>query len=131
MGIFSRSTGEGLINIVFWYACKMFGLRGADEHRDLQKDQFIIGKDDNGKFLRFVGKSCKNWQGGLHQQKIQPKDLHIYAKPDLEERCVVSSFCYYMSLIPEDGPFYRRPIADNPPRFSKQVIGVHKLSNIV
>ena len=46
MGIFSRSTGEGLINIVFWYACKMFGLRGADEHRDLQKDQFIIGKDD-------------------------------------------------------------------------------------
>ena len=77
MGIFSRSTGEGLINIVFWYACKMFGLRGADEHRDLQKDQFIIGKDDNGKFLRFVGKSCKNWQGGLHQRKIQPKDLHI------------------------------------------------------
>ena len=33
--------------------------------------------DDNGKFIRFVGKSCKNWQGGLHQRKIQPKDLHI------------------------------------------------------
>ncbi len=27
-----RFTGEGLINIVFWYACR---------HRDLQKDQFI------------------------------------------------------------------------------------------
>lgn len=32
---FSRNTGQGLINIVFWYSSKMFGLRGSDEHRNL------------------------------------------------------------------------------------------------
>jgi hypothetical protein len=83
--IFSRNTGQGLINIVFWYSSKMFGLRGSDEHRNLDANQFLIQHDESGHYLRFVGKSCKNWQGGLHQRKIQAKDLKVYAKPELEE----------------------------------------------
>ena len=34
--IWTRETGRGLINPVYWYACKMFGLRAADEHRGLR-----------------------------------------------------------------------------------------------
>ena len=64
--IFSRQTGEGLTNVVFWYSCKMFGLRAADEHRQLEVSQFTIGTDHTGKYLRFLGRNCKNWQGGLH-----------------------------------------------------------------
>ena len=130
-GIFSRETGQGLLNIVFWYGCKMFGLRGGDEHRRLEAEQFVIMNDESGHYLRFVGKSCKNWQGGLHQRKVQPKDLKIFAMPELEERCAVSCFSLYMSLIPTDGPFYRHPIGDNPPRYSSQPIGKYKLDTIV
>ena len=107
--IFNRQTGEGLTNAVFWYSSKMFGLRAADEHRQLEVSRFTIGTDQTGKYLRFLGRSCKNWQGGLHQRKFDPKDLKIYAKPELGERCAVGIFEFYLGLIPADGPFYRRP----------------------
>jgi hypothetical protein len=86
--IFTTKTGKGLINIIYWYACKMFGLRATDEHRSLQKEQFTIGSDHLGKYLRFSGRSCKNWQGGLKHRRVDAKDLRIYAKPELGERCV-------------------------------------------
>ena len=38
-GIFSLNTGEGLMYAVLWYNCKLFGLRGGDEHRDLVREQ--------------------------------------------------------------------------------------------
>ena len=129
--VFNIDTTERLTNIVFWYSCKMFGLRAADEHHNLEVSQFTIGTDANGKYLRFVGRNCKNLQGGLMERKIEPKDLKIYSKPELKERCVTSIFEYYLSLIPPEGPFYRRPLPGTPTRYSKQVIGVNKLSNIV
>ncbi len=130
-GIFSRTTSRGLLNVVFWYGCKLFGLRAADEHKTLEATQFTIGDDACGHFLRFTGKSCKNWQGGLNQRKVEPKDLTIYAIPSLGDRCAVSCFELYLSLIPATGHFYYRPISDDPPHFSTQVIGIHKLENIV
>ena len=129
--IFSRNTGRGLLNIVFWYSSKMFGLRAADEHRWLEVEQFTIEADETGRFLRFSGRSSKNFQGGLHQRKVQAKDLRIYADESLGDRCAVSCFEYYLKLIPNKGPFYRRPIGDNPPRFSSQIVGVNTLKNIV
>ena len=99
-GIFSRETSKGLLNVVFWYSCKLFGLRAADEHRDLKVSQFIIGDNDAGhRYLRYVGKTYKNWQGGLGQKKVKPKDLTIFANPSLGDRCVVSCFELYPSLI--------------------------------
>ena len=129
--VFNLDTAEGLTNVVFWYSCKMFGLRAADEHRKLEVSQFSIGTDSNGKYLRFLGRSCKNFQGGLTQRKLEPKDLKIYSKPELKEKCATSIFEYYLTLIPPEGPFYRRPLPGTPPRYSKQVIGVNKLSVIV
>ena len=78
-----------------------------------------------------MGKNCKNWQGGLHQRKIEPKDLKMFAKPELEERCAVSCFSLYLSLISSGGRFDRRSIGDHPPRCSTQAIGVHKLETTV
>ena len=34
-GIFCLNTGEGIMYAVFCYNCKLFGLRGGDEHRNL------------------------------------------------------------------------------------------------
>ena len=129
--IFSRETGEALTNVVFWYSSKMFGLRAADEHKELEVSQFSIATDERGKFIRYVGRTCKNWQGGLNHRNIEPKDLKIYAKPELGERCAVSLFQYYLSLIPTVGYFYRRPLIGSPTRYSVQVIGKNRLALIV
>ncbi len=40
-------------------------------------------------------------------------------------------FCVLPLSRPLTGPFYRRPIGDNPPRYSVQVLGIHKLEKIV
>ena len=129
--IFSRETGEALTNVVFWYSSKMFVLRAADEYKELEVSQFSIATDERGKFIRYVGRTCKNWQGGLHHRNIEPNDLKIYPKPELGERCAVSLFQYYLSLIPTVGYFSRRPLIGSPARYSVQVVGKNRLALIV
>ena len=130
-GVFSVSEGWGFTYAIFWYNCKMFGLRGGDEYRSLVREQYEVSSDKHGRFLRFKGRNCKNVQGGLKQRKIQFKDLKIYARPDLGDRCAVALFVAYFGFVPDTGPLYRKPIGSNPPKYSKQVIGRNKLSGLV
>ena len=130
--IFGVNTADAILNTIFWYNCKCFGLHESDEHRNLDVEQFSVDSDENGQYLRFIGRSSKNFQGGIEHRKIHNKDLRIYSKPELGDRCVVSLFLLYLSLIPESGPFYRQPIKNsNPPKFSKQVVGRNILSTVV
>ncbi|XP_071104736.1 uncharacterized protein [Haliotis cracherodii] len=66
-GTFGIDNSEFLFNTVYFYNCKIFGLRAADEHSSLCVDQFVFGKDDEGEFVDFLGGTCKNNQGGLKQ----------------------------------------------------------------
>ena len=63
---------------VFVYACKLFGLRGRDEHRNLKCDQFEIGQDAKGRFIRFIGRDNKTYKGGLGQMALTNKDIKHY-----------------------------------------------------
>lgn len=117
---------------MFWYNCKCFELRGGDEHHNLEVDQYSLGTDEHGKYIKFIERSVKNYQGGLLHRYVQNKNLHVYSQPELGSRCIVDLFSKNLSLIPSSGPFYRRPIQNsNPPKFSQQVIGHNKLDNIV
>ena len=49
-GIFGTSTSEGLLNTVYYYNCKLFGLRAGDEHRNLDAEQYKFGSDEQGKY---------------------------------------------------------------------------------
>ena len=129
--IFTPETGIGLRNITFWYNYKLFGLQACDEHRNLEVSQYEIGEDEIGTYLRFKGRSSKNYQGGLQHRRVIPKDLRIYAKPELGDRCVVGCFQLYLSLIPKEGGFYRRALYGSLPRFSSQLVGIHTLEKIV
>ncbi len=94
--------------------------------------QYSIDTDERGRYLHFVGRSSKDYQGGLQHRKVQNKDLCIYSKPGLGTRCFVDLFSEYLFLIPPSGLFYRRPgKGSNPPKFSKQVLGSNSLSSIV
>ena len=80
-----------------------------------------------GRFLRFNRLSLKNVQGGLEQRKVQCKDLKIYSYPEL----VVDHFNHYFGYVRKEGPFCRKPIGDNPPKYGAQVIGKNKLAGRV
>ena len=112
-GIFTTETGMGLCYIVFFYNCKLFGLRGGDEHRGLMREQFSIDTDSVGRFLSFVGRASKNVKGGLKQRSVNSKNLKIYAKPEKGSRCIVDIYSCYFEYIPPTGPFYRKPLSSN------------------
>ena len=78
-GVFGRSSSTTLQYTVFFYNCKLFGLRGRDEHRNLDCAQFEIGNDSTGKFLRFLGRNNKTFKGGLTHMKLENKDIKHYS----------------------------------------------------
>jgi hypothetical protein len=130
-GLFTTETSEGFLYLMFFYNCKLFGLRGGDEHRSLEREQFIVGEDETGKYLNFIGRSAKNLQGGLKQRSVTSKNLKIYAKIEQGCRCIVNVYSLYFDLIPEVGPFYRKPLKGPVPKFGVQVIGRNRLSELM
>lgn len=79
-GVFGNSTAEALQSTVFFYACKLFALRGHDEHHQLKCDQFAIGEDQGGKYVEFFGRSNKTYKGGLKDLEISNKNIRHYCQ---------------------------------------------------
>ena len=130
-GVFDLHTAQGLIYITFFNNCKLFGLRGGDEHRALVREQFVIVEDSSGKYLNFIGRSSKNVQGGLRQKEVSKKNLKIYAKSVQDSHCIVHIYSHCFGFIPEQGPFYRKPLKGKDIKFGAQVIGRNKLSTLM
>ncbi|XP_033728721.1 uncharacterized protein LOC117317870 [Pecten maximus] len=75
---------------MFFYNCKLFGMRGHDEHHALECDQFIIGEDSKGKYFEFVGRASKTFKGGLAQREIDIKNIRHYSNQG--ERFIVDLY---------------------------------------
>lgn len=63
LGLLGIQTAKAIVNTVFFYNCKLFGLRAVDEHRQLSVDQFELGTDQEGKFIKFSGRANKTYKG--------------------------------------------------------------------
>ncbi|XP_061195452.1 uncharacterized protein LOC133203697 [Saccostrea echinata] len=130
--VFGRETAEQLQHTVFFYACKLFGLRGYDEHHSLQCEQFKIGEDSAGRYIQFTGRATKTYKGGLGHLNVQSKNLKHHSPPG--DRCMVDYFELYLESLGNTGAFYRRPL---PPtdevliRFGQQLVGVNKLKSFM
>ena len=133
-GVFNTHTSRGLQNIVYFYNCKVFGLRASDEHSNLKVDQFIFGEDEAGHFVRFVGRPNKTNQGGLKEcGKLKYKDVKQYEQTG-NSRCFVKILKQYLAAVPKQGPFYRRPLAATAKqqiRFSQQKVGLHTFEQML
>ncbi|CAC5402472.1 unnamed protein product [Mytilus coruscus] len=79
-GVFGMTNSVSLQHTAFFYACKLFGLRGRDEHRNLDCSQFEIGTDQTGKYVRFIGRSTKTFKGGLSHLILDNKDIKHYSE---------------------------------------------------
>ncbi|VDI27148.1 Hypothetical predicted protein [Mytilus galloprovincialis] len=73
--VFGNHSSESLLHTFFFYNCKYFGLRGREEHRNLQISQIHLGEDDNGNYIEFRGKDNKTYNGGLRHRYIAPKSV--------------------------------------------------------
>ena len=91
-GVFGSHSSQAVQYTVFFYNCKIFGLRAYDEHRNLECSQFEIGQDDRGKFVRFTGRSSKTYKGGLKHLQCTNKDLKHYCQ---EGKIHVPLLIYY------------------------------------
>lgn len=79
-GVFGDSSSESLQSTVFFYACKLFALRGHDEHHDLYCEQFTVGTDDIGKYVQFDGRSSKTYKGGLKNLELANKSIRHHCQ---------------------------------------------------
>jgi hypothetical protein len=50
-GLLGDSSSNSILNTVFFYNSKLFGLRRVDEHRELCVNQISIGTDQTGKYI--------------------------------------------------------------------------------
>jgi hypothetical protein len=132
--IFNDHSAFGLHNIMYFYTGKIFGLRAADEHRRLNVQDFTFGTDSQGEYVLYQGGTCKNHQGGLKQTARNTfKNLKQYAC-ESNPRCYVGLLKKYLSFIPGDGPFYRRPLPGSYAghiKFSQQAVGVHQFETLL
>ena len=127
-GQLGDSTSQSMINTVFFYNTKLFGLRAMDEHRRLACEQFEVGEDNHGKYIKFDGRSTKTLTGGLHQRNLSAKSIRHYSMVSDSSRCLHNIYSSYLEAIGNTGVFYQRPLPGK--RFSKQPMGVNKLSII-
>ncbi|XP_005994024.1 uncharacterized protein LOC102346282 [Latimeria chalumnae] len=121
--VFSRGDAKGLTYLMYFYNCKVFGLRSAAEHRGITVDQFAFGKDAVGQFVEFRARSEPSPSG--RPSGAAPDSKRQYADGS-NPRCFVKHLQQYLKLIPKKGPFYRRP-NKGALCYSKQVTGVHTI----
>ena len=91
-GVFGQNSSESLQYTMYFYNCKLFGLRAYDEHRDLTCEQFEIGRDSIGKYIHFVGKATKTFKGGLADKELKTKDIKHYCNDG-------KTHCYHIKIM--------------------------------
>ena len=75
---------HSLLNMVYYYNCKVFGLRSNDEHRNLLCAQYEKKVDENGDvYLQYTDFGSKTNRGGLKHMKVDNKVIRQYENPDI------------------------------------------------
>ena len=106
--ILSMNTALGLSRVVYFYNCKVFGIRARDEHRNLQLEQYSFGNDGAGKYVMFKEYDRKYVSGGFNQQKVYLKAIKQYDNE--QSLSVYKVFKRYFIYVGQSGIFYRRPL---------------------
>ena len=110
LNLLGMSTAKSLMNTVYFYNGKMFGLRGG-EQRSLVLSNFEVGLN----FVKFEENSCNTFHGGLTDLTYISKVVKHICHPlgERHERCLVEMHKLYIRLVETFGKdcntFYFRP----------------------
>ena len=131
LGLLGNHQSKSLLNTVYFYNGKLFGLR-ASEHRSISLNNFEIG--DN--YIRFEENVSKTFHGGLLDLKYEPRVVrHIcHEVGEKHDPCLVDMYRLYVGLVECIGKdmeaFYFRPNAKKF-SFDKSPVGVNTLNQIL
>ena len=132
-GCLGMDNSVQLQNTNYFYLAKCFGFRAADEHRNLQREQFVFTEDEVGKYVQFNGRASKNFQGGQNQRYLQAKTTRQYEDPH-NPNCAYNIIKLYCEYIPTAGSYYRKPLPGSPSspiRYGAQPVGINTLRNCI
>ena len=88
-GQFGRHSSVSLLNTVYYYNCKVFGLRSYDEHKNLMCAQYEKKVDERGRiYLQYTDFESTTNHGGLKHNKV----IRQYENPDDEEHYIVNIY---------------------------------------
>jgi site-specific recombinase XerD len=100
---FDRSTNKRLQEEVIFNILYHFGMRGREHLRSLQKDTFLIDRDEDGREYIALDKvmKSKNVKASLNRREYSDeKQARMYACDLNKEKCPVEAMKLYLSLLP-------------------------------
>ena len=135
-GQLGAKNPRSLLNTIWYFITIQFGLRGREDHHNLQVSEFKMETDEKGRaYVEFEQGPSETNQGGLNfrEKTIRPR---MYATGG--ERCPVKLFQLFLSKRPffkrSSGPLYLAPI-DSPQDknvwYKNIQVGVNTINNIV
>ena len=130
-GLFGMHTAKSLLNVVYFYNGKLFGLRGG-EHRNISVHNFQVGEN----FIRFEENVSKTFHGGLSDLKYTPRVVkHIcHSVGESHNPCLAEYYRTYIALVQskskEKDAFYFRPNAKQV-KYDNAVVGINSLNKIL
>ena len=95
-GQLSGRTSKSLLNTVYYYNGKLFGLRRR-EHHNITVNNFKVGSN----YIKFEENVSKTFHGGLCDIKYVPRKVRHVCHKDSEkhERCLVELYKEYIDFI--------------------------------
>lgn len=130
-GLLGCGTAKSLLNSVYYFNGKIFGLRGS-EHRNLTLNNFELGPN----FIKFEENLCKTFHGGLSDLKYIPKSVkHIcHDIGEKHEPCLLEIYRLYIGLVEyrakQIDAFYLRP-SKTKLAFEKSAVGINTLNALL
>uniref|UniRef100_A0A158P580 Uncharacterized protein n=1 Tax=Tetranychus urticae TaxID=32264 RepID=A0A158P580_TETUR len=131
--VINMDTSSGLFAAVFFYTGKTLALRGREEHRKLNIEQFELKTDSQGvDFLHFWPVLRKNHHDKVLYDQMR-KDSIIHYDNNNNNRSYIKILKKYLEHLPEKkGPFYRRPIDhESKIAFSTAPVGINTLAKML
>ena len=94
--LLGTASAKSLLNTIYFYNGKVFGLRGGD-HRNIVVNNFEIGSN----FIKFEENASKTYHGGLCDIKYVPRVVkHVcHSTEEKHEPCLVEIFRLYIGLV--------------------------------
>ena len=95
-GLMGTGSSNSLLNTVYFYNGKLFGLRGG-EHRNITVRNIRVSDD----CLRFEENSSKSFHGGICDLKYVPRAVtHIcHERGQTHARCLVEVYRLYLGFV--------------------------------
>ena len=131
LGLLGRSSAKPLLNVVYFYSGKLFGLC-ASKHRNISLENLEIGNN----YIGFEENLSKTFHGGLLDLKYEPCVVkHVRHKVGQKhDSCPVDMYRLYIGLVEifgkGMGAFYFKPYAKTS-SFHKCPVDINSLNKIL